>query len=178
MRDAGYSPTDPQHDAWLERRCLIVEAAGRHLASAVGQANERLAQSNQTTRKKAITEAQLRQVESACKILHDLQVEVQNALFDCEHELRELRERDVSPAELLIDGERLIGRYRFLRRRARILDGLLAYLPMVSSHASACLEALRMVKRGGRMDSNITVPDCAFALVALDQLREEEVRPS
>ena len=86
-------------------------------------------------------------------------------------------ERDVSPAELLVDGERLIRQYRFLRRRARILDGLLAYLPSVTTHASGCLDCLARLRHGEELSGTIVVPDCGFALVALEQLTDDESLP-
>lgn len=163
------------HDEWLESLCETIQSTGRALAETVGEVNRRMedAQSGHLGRRQPLTETQLRTVEEACQTLRQVQRWVQNALFDCEHEIRELREREVSPAELLIDGDRLIGQYRFLRRRARIIDGLLAYLPGVNSHAALCLDHLRRVPNGDTWSDPLTVPDCAFALAALEQLREE-----
>jgi hypothetical protein len=175
MRVDSHHRSTPGADEWLEGLCRQVEDAGTELANAVGQVNLRLEQEQNGSlgRRQRITDAQLKRVETACAALHEVQVSIQNALFDCEHELRELRERDVSAIELLIDGERLIRQYRFLRRRARVIDGLLAYLPMVSSSAMSCLEVLRRARDGQDVSAPFTVPDCTFALVALEQLREE-----
>jgi hypothetical protein len=169
----------PQPDTWLEARLRLLEHAGKELALAVGEANVRAddAASGALGRRRVVTETALRRAEAAYRVFHDVQVEIQNAVFDCEHELRELRERDVSPAELLVDGERLIRQYRFLRRRARVLDGLLAYLPSVTSHASICLECLTRLRAGEELNGTILVPDCGFALVALEQLSEDDSLP-
>ncbi|HEU4752430.1 MAG TPA: hypothetical protein VFU47_04905 [Armatimonadota bacterium] len=177
MRFDGPSAAKVQTDNWLITQCRSIEAAGTRLTEVVGEANSRVEQerAGELGRRQRVTESQLREAEAACAALHETQVAVQNALFDCEHELRALREREISPAELLIDGERLILQYRFFRRRARILDGLLAYLPLVNSHAVSCLEGLRALKDGGMLDVPLTVPDCGFALVALDQLDQESV---
>lgn len=165
-------------DEWLEGQCRIVEAAGRELALAVGEANERIEHSRNGTlgRKQHVTEANLRRSAHACGALHDVQVAIQDALFDCEHELRELRERDMSPAELLVDGHRLVRQYRFIRRRARLIDALLAYLPMVQHHAGICHEHLRRLRDGEIIEheGSMTVPDCSFALVALEALQEDD----
>jgi prefoldin subunit 5 len=160
-------------DDWLEAQCRAIEDAGKEMAQIVGQINARTAQSNngELGRRKRITESQVRALEEAVQTLHEIQRSIQNALFDCEHELRELRERDVDPAELLIDGERLIRQYRFLRRRARIIDALLAYLPAAEGYAAGCLDRLKALKDGGELAEPLKVPDCGFALVALDQLR-------
>jgi hypothetical protein len=175
MRIDRSSSTSFVPDDWLEMQCRVVEAAGRDLAITVGQVNQRIeqARTGQLGRRRPITELQLRMAEAAYKKLHDVQVAVQNALFDCEHELRALRDRELSPAELLVDGERLIRQYRFLRRRARVIDGLLAYLPVVTAHAGTCLEYLHQLQRGREINVPLKVPDCGFALAALDQLREE-----
>lgn len=161
-------------DDWLETRCREIETAGRDLALAVGEVNQRLEQARDghLSRRRVVTEVHLGQAEQICRVLHDVQVAIQNALFDCEHEMRELREREVSPVELLIDGERLIRQYRFLRRRARVIDGLLAYLPAVCAAAQTCMEHLRQLGDGGILEQPIVVPDCGFALVAIDQLQE------
>lgn len=161
-------------DDWLEGKCRQIQEAGQTMAETVGEVNERMEQASSGSlgKRKRITEAQVQQVEQACRALHDVQVSIQEALFDTEHELRELRERDVSPAELLIDGERLIRQYRFLRRRGRVIDGLLAYLPAVTHHANVCLEHLRMFHDGIPLEGIMVVPDCGFALVALEQLRD------
>ena len=165
-------------DDWLEGQCRIVEAAGLELALAVGEANERIEQSRNGTlgRRQYVTEANLRRSAHACAALHDVQVAIQNALFDCEHELRELRERDMSPAELLVDGHRLLRQYRFTRRRARVIDALLAYLPVVQHHAGICHDHLRRLRDGEpiEVEGAMTVPDCGFALVALEALQEED----
>ena len=165
-------------DEWLEAQCRAIVDAGRALNQVVSQVNARTeaALVGQLGRRQRATELQLREAEEACRTLHDIQVAVQNTLFDCEHELRDLRERDVNPAELLIDGERLIRQYRFLRRRARIIDGLLAYLPAACTQSNACLEYLRSIRNGGNGISLLAIPDCSFALVALDEAREEEGR--
>lgn len=141
---------------------------------AVAEVNERTAQAEegQLGRRQRITEVHLRQAESAVRTLVEVQGAIQNALFDCERDLRDLRERELSPAELLVDGERLILQYRFLRRRARVLDGLLAYLPLVSASASHCAEHLRLLKGGGEMSGRFRVPDCGFAQAALEDLQE------
>ncbi len=161
-------------DEWLEERCREIESTGRELAMVVGDINQRLerARDGQIPRRLVVTDVHLGQVENACRVLHDVQVVIQNALFDCEHEMRELREREVSPVELLIDGERLIRHYRFLRRRARVIDGLLAYLPAVCSHAHVCIDHVRQLADGGVVEQAILVPDCSFSLVALDELQD------
>lgn len=175
---------DPHHgegigsDDWLEGQCRALQAAGRELAMVVGQINERLEQerTGRLGRRRVVTETHLRQVEAACRIFHDVQISIQNGLFDCEHELRALREREVSPAELLVDGERLIRQYRFLRRRARVMDGLLAYLPGVSSYAAACLDVVHHLHEEHEIEEipgPLMVPDCGFALVALEELRDD-----
>lgn len=163
-------------DDWLESHCRQILQAGDELAAVVGEINERTEQAGtgQLGRRRRITETHLRSVEAACRSLHDVQVAVQNALFDCEHELRDLRERRVSPAELLVDGERLICRYRFLRRRARVIDGLLAYLPVVTNHAGACLDHLHRLHEGDDLEGPLRVPDCGFAQAALEELQEDE----
>ena len=163
-----------KRDEWLEARCLRVERAGRELADAAGQVNERahMAQNGGLGRRRNITDAQVRAAESAYHSLHEEMLSVQDALFDCENELRDLRERDVNPAELLIDGERLIQQYRFVRRRARILDGLLAYLPGATQGSRTVLESLRQLQNGGVLAAPLVVPDCSFALAALDELGE------
>jgi hypothetical protein len=174
-------PIDPAEeigiprDEWLESQCRLVAAAGHELAVVVGQVSVRAdpGRAGQTGRRRTLTEALFGRAETACKTLREIQSSVQNALFDCEHELRELRERDISPLELLVDGERLIIQYRFHRRRARVIDGLLAYLPVVNSHARACLECLHRFRDGEDAPSPV-VPDCGFALVALEQLSEDE----
>lgn len=176
MRIDNHDPGRDRVDTWLEAQCGLIQAAGRSLAQAVGQVNQRVdqARNGELGRKQRITEALLRQSEEACRTLHDVQVAVQNALFDCEHELRELRERELSPAELLIDGERLIRYYRFLRKRARVIDGLLAYLPAVTTHAVHCLQHLKQLREEAEVSAPLRVPDCAFAVAALEELREEE----
>jgi hypothetical protein len=160
-------------DDWLEAQCRAIEAAGKEMADIVGQINARtsLSQNGELGRRKRITETQVRAIESSVRTLHEIQRSIQNALFDCEHELRELREREVDPAELLIDGERLIRQYRFLRRRARIIDGLLAYMPTAESYAAGCLDRLRALHAGGELHDPLSVPDCGFAVIALEQLR-------
>lgn len=165
-------------DDWLESHCRHVESAGRELAQVVSEINQRTEQAaaGELGKRRRITESQIRSVQEACRILHEVQVAVQDAVFDCEHELRDLRERDMDPAELLIDGERLIRHYRFLRRRARVIDGLLAYLPTVTSLSNACLEHLRRLQNGSELRGPLIVPDCGFALAALDQLRDENGR--
>lgn len=169
-----------QRDDWLEGQCRRVENAGQELAQVVGQINLRTEQAHSGSlgRRRRITDTQMRRVDSAYRVLHDVMVAIQNALFDCEHELRSLRERELSPAELLVEGERLIRQYRFLRRRARVIDGLLAYLPMVTHDAGVCREHLRQLQVGADLPGPLRVPDCTFALVALEQLREEEARPT
>lgn len=167
----------PRSDDWLAAQCQRIEAAGKELALTVGEINqqieEALAASGGCPR---ISEDALRRARECADAIHEVQVSIQNALFDCEHEIRELREREVSPAELLIDGERLINRYRFLRRRARVIDGLLAFLPVVGTHVSACVENLRQMREDEEMSvaGPLLVPDCGFAIVALEALREEE----
>jgi hypothetical protein len=176
MQTEPYPADGIPHDEWLEAQCRQIDAAGHALAAAVGPVNERARHGppGEPGRRPRVTEAQLRETEEAWKALHDAQVAVQNALFDCEHEMRALREREISPVELLVDGDRLIIQYRFLRRRARILDGLLAFLPAVSAHAHGCLERLQKLREGGTLEGRLLAPDCGFALVALEQLREEE----
>lgn len=172
-------PNGIPHDEWLESQCRRIEEAGRNLALAVSEVNARTREALQggLGRKQRITPNQIRQAETAWETLHEAQVAVQDALFDCEHEMRALRERDITPAELLVDGDRLIIQYRFLRRRARVLDGLLAYLPGVSSSAHACLECLHLLRDGAEIETILAIPDCGFALVALEQLSEEEYPP-
>lgn len=173
-------PRAPRTDEWLVTHCRLIHQAGRELALTVGEINDRTEQARAGTlgRRPRITEPQVNAAEACCKALHDLQVAVQNALFDCEYEMRSLREREVSPIELLIEGEELIRYYRFLRRRARIIDGLLAYLPAVNTLAGTCLEHLRRLHQGRELDDLLVVPDCNFALVALEHLQEDERRSS
>jgi len=170
------SPFTPrvQPDNWLEGQCRQIVAAGTDLADCVGLVNERLdaARAGELGRKRIITEAHVRKAADAHRHLRRVQSEVQNALFDCEHEIRLLRERDVSPGELLVDGERLIGHYRFLRRRARVIDGLLAYLPSVNQYSATCIDWLRHLREGVPAQDEIAVPDCSFALAALDELQD------
>jgi hypothetical protein len=174
---------DPPHDStprtddWLAAQCQRIHAAGRELALTVGEINQQIEEAPDASHQlPRISDDAIRRARECATAIHDVQVAVQNALFDCEHEIRELREREVSPAELLIDGERLINRYRFLRRRARVIDGLLAYLPVVNAHVAACVENLRQIRDGEvtAVAGPLTVPDCGFALVALEDLREEE----
>lgn len=170
-----FDPHPPAHnDDWLESQCRRVEAAGQELAEVVEGVNARTEHAVQGAlgRRQRITETQLRQAEAAWRSLHDVQLSIQDALFDCEHELRALRERELSPAELLIDGERLIRQYRFLRRRARVIDGLLAYLPAVGTHAAACVDHLRRLRDGAEAALLLAAPDCGFALVAMEELGE------
>lgn len=169
-------PALVEADAWLEGLCRQILEAGEQLTTTVGEINERTEQAGTGLlgRRRRITEVHLRAVGGSCKSLHDVQVAVQDALFDCEHELRALREREVSPAELLVDGERLICQYRFLRRRARVIDGLLAYLPVVTSHAVVCLEHLHRLHEGDDLNGALRVPDCGFALAALEELQDDE----
>lgn len=165
-------------DTWLEAQCRAVENAGRELALAMGEARDRCEQDRNGTlgRRRHVTESQVRRAEHAYQNLRRVQSEIQNALFDCEHALRELRERELSPAEMLLEADRLIAQYRFLRRRARIIDGLLAYLPVVLHHAGACHAHLRRLRNGepGEQDAPFSVPDCGFALVALEALQEDD----
>ncbi len=171
--DHRTSPEGSQ-DTWLEAQCRIVEAAGRALADAVGAINERTAEARTGAlgRKQRVTDSLLRAAEAAHEDLHSVQLAVQNALFDCEHELRALRERDMDPAELLVDGERLIRQYRFLRRRARVIDGLLAYLPSVTQLAHVCVEHLRRLRNGAAESALLRVPDCGFVGAAMEDLEE------
>ena len=167
-----------QTDDWLEEQCRKIGIWGERLSEIIGEVNQCAANgrpARRPARRQHITEEQLRQVEEACAALHEVQLAIQNILFDCEHELRELRERDISPVELLVDGERLILRYRFLRRRARVVDGLLAFLPTVNALAGSCLETVRRLRSGAVLRGPLAVPDCGFALVALDELHEEPV---
>lgn len=178
MRPESPFAVTVQDDNWLEAQCRSIVQAGKQLTRCVGQVNQRLeeAKAGDLGRKRLITETHLRQAQEAHRALHDIQVSVQNALFDCEHEIRSLRERDVSPAELLIDGERLISQYRFLRRRARVIDGLLAYLPGACQHTATCVDWLNQLREGALAQEELAVPDCAFALAALDQLRDGDGR--
>jgi len=174
MRVDPYLRELVQTDVWLEGQCRAIVAAGQELAAAVGEVNHRMEQAmaGALGRRQRITDSHLRRAETACETLLEVRRAVQNCLFDCEHELRELREREVGPAELLLEGDRLIGQYRFYRRRARVLDGLLAYLPAVHSYATLCLDQLRSIRDGGAVALPLTVPDCGFAQVALEQLGE------
>jgi hypothetical protein len=171
-------PRSPRTDEWLVAQCRTILENGRELALTVGEINDRteLARAGTLGRKPRISEHQLHAVEASCKALHDLQVAIQNALFDTEYELRDLREREVSPAELLVEGEEIIRHYRFLRRRARIIDALLAYLPAVNALAQMCRDHLKRLHQGIELNELLVVPDCSFAAVALDQLDEEENR--
>lgn len=176
MRPESPFAVTVQDDAWLESQCRTIVQAGKELTLCVGQVNQRLeeAQNGELGRKQILTQTHLRQAQEALEALHEVQSGIQNALFDCEHEMRSLRERDVSPAELLIDGERLISQYRFLRRRARVIDGLLAYLPAVCQQTSTCIDWLRQLREGARLHEEIAVPDTAFAHAALDQLKDAD----
>jgi hypothetical protein len=147
------------------------------MAVTVGEVNEQIEEALANAgRVPNVTEDAVRRARECTSIVHEIQLAIQNALFDCEHEIRELREREVSPAELLVDGERLINRYRFIRRRARVIDGMLAFLPVVTSHMSACVESLRQMSEEEAIPvaGPLPVPDCEFAIVALEALREEE----
>jgi hypothetical protein len=166
----------PESDEWLAAQCRLLTSAGQALASAIGDVNDRMEQAGAGNlgKRQKVTESQFRRAAEAFRTLRAVHMDVQNALFDAEHELRELREREVSPAELLMDGERLIRYYRFLRRRARVLDGMLAYLPLVRAHAEKLLQQLKLLQEGETEIIHLSVPDCGFALVALEQLEEEE----
>jgi len=147
------------------------------MAMTVGEINLRIDEAlSNGTQLPDVSEDAVRRARECAGIIHEVQLSIQNALFDCEHEIRELREREVSPAELLVDGERLINRYRFIRRRARVIDGMLSFLPLVTSHMSACVENLRQMCEGDALPiaGPLVVPDCEFAIVALEALREEE----
>jgi hypothetical protein len=161
----------------LAVQCQRIEAAGRDMAMTVGEVNERIEEAlANTTQAPAVSEDAVRRARECANVVHEIQLAIQNALFDCEHEIRELREREVSPAELLVDGERLINRYRFVRRRARVIDGMLAFLPLVTSHMTACVENLRQMSEdeAAPVAGPLLAPDCEFAIVALEALREEE----
>ncbi|MGV3723323.1 MAG: hypothetical protein ACO1SX_20685 [Actinomycetota bacterium] len=143
----------------------------------VGEVNQQIEEALASAgRVPNVTEDAVRRARECAGIVHEIQLAIQNALFDCEHEIRELREREVSPAELLVDGERLINRYRFIRRRARVIDGMLAFLPLVTAHMTGCVENLRQMSEEDAIPvaGPLTVPDCEFAMVALEALREEE----
>jgi hypothetical protein len=165
---------DGLRDEWLDTLCRRIEEAGRTLAEVINDANGR-ADSKGGRRRQGITEAQCRQAQQAWQALHEVQICIQNALFDCEHELRELRERDVSPIQLLVDGDELIRQYRFLRRRARVIDGLLAYLPPITSHAFICVQHLEKLRGGHEADGPLSIPDCAFAHAALQELLDDSI---
>ena len=62
----------------------------------------------------------------------------------------------------------------FLRRRARISDRLLSYLPDAKAQALACADHLRALREGGALGVPLLAPDCAFAAAALDELQEQE----
>lgn len=175
MRDpTGFGTA--QEDEWLAARCRMIHQTGRELALTVGEVNDRTEQARAGTlgRRPRVAEVQLDAAEGCHRTLRSLQNDLQNTLFDTEYELRELRERELSPAELLIEGEYLIRRYRLLRRRARIIDGLLAYLPSVCTLVGICVEHLRRLYDGAELAELLVVPDCTFAMVALEQLAEEE----
>jgi hypothetical protein len=173
MRAGSSAHEGHRHDTWLEEQCMLVHSAGIGLAEAVGEVNQRTLKAigGELGRQRRVTSSQIRAVEQAHVLLADVQDRVQNALFDCEHELRALREQELTPAELVLEGGRLIALYRFFRRRARILDGMLAYLPETRAHAGRCLDSLRRLRDGTALYRPLTVPDCGFALVALDELR-------
>ena len=166
----------PESDEWLAAQCRLLASTGQALAAAISDVNDRMEQagSGNLGKRQKVTESQLRRASEAFRTLRAVQMDVQNALFDAEHELRELREREVSPAELLVDGERLIRYYRFLRRRVRVIDGIMAYLPLVRAHAEKLLHQLKLLQEGETDIVHLSVPDCGFALVALEQLEEEE----
>ena len=174
---AGDTHPDPllQTDAWLEQVCRSVEGAGRLLVATVRDVNHRTeeALAGRLGRRQRVTDAHVRQADVAFQALRDAQADVQSAIFDCEQEIRALREREVSVAELLVDGENLIRQYRFLRRRARISDRLLSYLPDACSQASACLERLRALRDGAPLNGSLPIPDCTFAGAALEELAED-----
>ncbi len=163
-------------DDWLEAQCRQIEEAGKALAATLAGVNARHRQHRESVagRRPRLTASQIKEAQAAYRILHEVQVAIQEAVFDCEHDLRDLREREISPAEMLVDGDRLIIQYRFLRRRARILDALLAYLPAVSQHAFRCVEHLERVKEGAPLAELLAGPDCGFALIALEELQDEE----
>lgn len=162
-------------DEWLESLCRQIEGAGQELEAVANEINYRagrLADGEPVEGDRIVTEDLTRRMEAAAETLRGLKVTIQEAVFDCEHEMRELRERELSPVELLIDGDRLIRRYRFLRRRGRVIDGLLAYLPPVALAARNCCEHLYQLQSGAVLNGPLIVPDCAFALFALEQLDE------
>lgn len=165
---------DVRKDDWLEAKCRLIERAGSDLRKTVGEINDRLdcLTDGGLGRRRLITEGHLRTIGQSYDTLHQVLVDVQDALFDTETEIRDLQERDVDPAELLVDGERLIRHYRFLRRRARVIDGLLAFLPLVASSARSCLDHVKQLREGGQLIAPMVVPDCTFALAALDELAE------
>jgi len=169
----------PKDDEWLEAQCRRLEATGNDLADTIGEINSRLEgelgrRGRRSSVRQRVQPEEIQKAQEACGIFREIQNAVQDALFDTEHELRELRERDVSPAELLIDGEGLVRQYRFLRRRARVLDGLLAYLPSVGDHALVCVEKLRRLEEHDLRYDPIMVPDTGFALIAIEHLRDAE----
>lgn len=167
----------PPCDDWLAAQCQRIDAAGRDMAFTVGEVNQRIEEALvSASSMPSVTEDAVRRARECASTIHEIQLAIQNALFDCEHEIRELREREVSPAELLVDGERLINRYRFIRRRARVIDGMLAFLPLVTSHMTACVDNLRQMSEEEAIPvaGPLIVPDCEFAIVALEALREEE----
>ncbi len=162
-------------DEWLEAQCRQIEAAGKELVAVAEEINYRvgrIADGEPVAGDQIVTEELTRRMETACEMLRNLKITIQEAVFDCEHEMRELREREVSPAELLIDGDRLIRQYRFLRRRGRIMDGLLAYLPIVTQSTRTICDQLYQLQEGAILEGPLIVPDCSFALVALEQLSD------
>lgn len=177
-----FSTDNPEHDEWLEAQCKRLEAAGNELANTVGAINHRLEGDIGKARRRnsgrpRVEPGEILKAQEVCSIFKEIQQGVQDALFDAEYDMRELRDRDVNPAQLLIEGNDLLRRYRFLRRRARICDSLLAYLPHVEESAHVCLDKLKLLEDSEMRFEPITVPDCGFALIAIEELQEAEQRP-
>ncbi len=180
MRATSLHPGRVTRDEWLEQQCRLLHTAGCTLAAAVEAVNARGedARSGALGRRRAVTLDHLREVEGGCKLLQRLQQAIQDAIYDSEQEMRELRERELTPADLLVEGDGLIQRYRFLRRRNRILDGLRAELPRATLHALHCLYLLRRLREGDAFEDPLRAPGCDFALAALDELSGEGGSPS
>ncbi|MBM3459042.1 MAG: hypothetical protein FJX77_10995 [Armatimonadetes bacterium] len=166
-------------DDWLERQCRQLHDVGCALTGTLEQVNQRCeaARAGQLGRRQPVTLEQLREVEGNCQSLRRLQRTIQEALYDTEQEIRELRERDLTPADLIVEAEYLIVRYRFLRRRNRVLVGLHDELPRAALQALHCLHRLRRLREGDREATLFYPPGCEFALAALEQLRDEGEAP-
>lgn len=162
-------------DVWLEDVCGRLVTAATAFSAVIEDVNQRtdVAASGELGRRRRITEVLLRRAEEAATDLSQIQRGIQNALFDCEIELRELRERDLSPADLLEQGAYLLSHYRLIRRRARVLDGILGFLPGANRDVAFALALLRRLRKGLVVTGPLGTPDWGFALAAQEEITTE-----